>query len=142
MSATSPASAIPPSGGYPLPAGGLDAAAPAGPDVTASAALDAGAAPSVALPVSPGLAVPVTAPAPLPAGPKIGRKVATERRQSRLARCAVGGVVASGTLVAVAAAHTESLLPESIRPVQAALAGAFGSLSSTSTSALPSRCWA
>jgi alpha-1,6-mannosyltransferase len=36
--------------------------------------------------------------------------------------------VATGTLVAVAAAHTQSLLPESIRPVQGALAGAFGSL--------------
>jgi alpha-1,6-mannosyltransferase len=128
MSATSPASAIPPSGGYPPPAVGLDPAAPAGPDVTASAALDVGAAPSVALPVSPGIAVPVPAPAPLPAAPGIRREVATGRRQSRLALCAVGGVVASGTLVAVAAAHTQSLLPESIRPVQAALAGAFGSL--------------
>ncbi len=128
MSATSPASAIPPSGGYPLPAGGLDTAAAAGPDVIASAALDVGAAPNVALPAGPGIAVPVTAPAPLPAGPGIGREVATGRRQSRLALCAVGGVVASGTLVALAAAHTQSLLPESIRPVQPALAGAFGSL--------------
>ena len=36
--------------------------------------------------------------------------------------------MASGALVAVAAAHSLSLLPESLRPIPAAFAGAFGSL--------------
>jgi len=150
MSATSPASAITQSGGYAPLARGLDAAAPAGapdataaartldgpagagPTITATAATPTAAAvsvgPRVALPATAGTAVPVTPPAPLPAGPRIGREVAGDRARSRLALCAVGGLVASGTLVSVAAAHTQSLLPESIRPVQAALAGAFGSL--------------
>jgi hypothetical protein len=96
--------------------------------VAATAAVDVGVAPSAGFPVSPGIAVPAPTPAPPPAAPAIGREVATERRQSRLALCAVGGLVATGTLVAAGAAHTQSLLPESIRPVQPALAGAFGSL--------------
>jgi len=39
---------------------------------------------------------------------------------------AIGGVLVCGCLLAVAAAHTESLLPETIRPVPPSLAGAFG----------------
>jgi alpha-1,6-mannosyltransferase len=101
MSATSPPSATPPSGGYDVRAGGLDAIA--------------------------GATFPASG-VPLPAGPSTGRGAAVEQRLSRRGLAAVGGVVASGTLVAVAAAHTESLLPESIRPVPPALAGAFGSL--------------
>jgi len=88
MSATSPASVIPPSGGYDLPAVGLDAAT----------------SPATASPLEIGIA----------------------RRQSRLGLAAIGGLLACGGAIAVAAAHTESLLPESIRPVQASLAGAFG----------------
>jgi alpha-1,6-mannosyltransferase len=42
------------------------------------------------------------------------------------ARAAVASLLVCGLLVAVAAPHTESLLPESIRPVPAGLAGAFG----------------
>ncbi|HEY1713183.1 MAG TPA: polyprenol phosphomannose-dependent alpha 1,6 mannosyltransferase MptB [Solirubrobacteraceae bacterium] len=103
MSATSPPSATPPSGGYDGLAGGLDAVP----------------VPAPAFPV-PGV--------PLPAGLSTEHRAAAERRLSRRGLAAVGGVVASGTLVAVAAAHSESLLPESIRPVPPSLAGAFGSL--------------
>jgi hypothetical protein len=52
--------------------------------------------------------------------------VATARPISRRGVCALTGMVLTGSLTAVAAAHTESLLPESIRPVPSALAGAFG----------------
>jgi alpha-1,6-mannosyltransferase len=45
---------------------------------------------------------------------------------SRRGLVALGGVLVCGCLLAVAAAHTESLLPETIRPVPASLAGAFG----------------
>ncbi len=38
---------------------------------------------------------------------------------------ALAGVLLTGGLISVAAAHTESLLPESIRPVPPSLAGAF-----------------
>jgi hypothetical protein len=41
-------------------------------------------------------------------------------------RLAVACLLMSGVLVGVGAAHTESLLPESIRPVPAGLSGAFG----------------
>ena len=41
---------------------------------------------------------------------------------------AIAGVLICGGVLAVAAAHTESLLPESIRPVPHALAGAFAGL--------------
>jgi alpha-1,6-mannosyltransferase len=100
-----------------VPAGGLDVIAPAGPEVTA--AVDVG--------VMPGVALPIPAGAPLPPAPTIEREVATERQVSRRGLIAVSGVLVSGVVVAVAAAHTQSLLPESIRPVPASLAGAFGS---------------
>lgn len=45
---------------------------------------------------------------------------------SRLAWLGLSGLLLSGALVAVGAPHTESLLPESIRPVPAWLAGVFG----------------
>ncbi|MGZ4168934.1 MAG: glycosyltransferase 87 family protein [Solirubrobacteraceae bacterium] len=106
MSATSPASVIPPSGGRDLPAAGLEVADP----------LDAVTAAGVA--ATPGAAATDGAAAPA--------QTEVARRQSRLALTAVGGLLACGGLIAVAAAHTQSLLPESIRPVQASLAGAFG----------------
>ena len=40
----------------------------------------------------------------------------------------LAGLVVSATTVVVSAAHTESFLPQSIRPVPAALAGVFGGL--------------
>ncbi len=116
MSATSPPSATPPSGSYDVSTGGLGVIPPAGAEVTATAALDLG----VALPAAAGVALPST--------PAIERDVATDRRLNRRGLAALGGVVAGGALIAVSAAHTESLLPESIRPVPASLAGAFGSL--------------
>jgi hypothetical protein len=42
------------------------------------------------------------------------------------ARLGIGGLLLSGLLVSVGAAHTESFLPESLRPVQPSLAGVFG----------------
>jgi Glycosyltransferase family 87 len=45
---------------------------------------------------------------------------------SRRGLIALGGLLICGCLLAVAAAHTESLLPETIRPVPPSLAGAFG----------------
>lgn len=45
---------------------------------------------------------------------------------SRRGLIAIGGLLVCGCLLAVAAAHTESLLPETIRPVPSSLAGAFG----------------
>ena len=103
-------------------------------DVTASPALDMGVVPDVALPDAPGLALPVTPGAVLPAEPAIEREpavereVAPERRVSRRGLAALAGVVISGAVVAIAAAHTQSFLPETIRPVPPALGGAFGSL--------------
>jgi alpha-1,6-mannosyltransferase len=44
---------------------------------------------------------------------------------SRRGLFALGGLLACGCLISVAAAHTESLLPESIRPVPSSLSGAF-----------------
>jgi hypothetical protein len=107
MSATSPTSATPPSGGYDVPAGI---------DVTASA-LDVASNPP--LPVTTG------APLPLPATPAVGRQAAARRHNVR-ALAAVVGLVASGALIAVAAAHSLALLPETLRPIPAAFAGVFG----------------
>jgi alpha-1,6-mannosyltransferase len=50
-----------------------------------------------------------------------------DRVSSRRALVAVGGLLGSGATVAFAAAHTGTLLPETIRPAPAALAGIFGS---------------
>jgi alpha-1,6-mannosyltransferase len=47
---------------------------------------------------------------------------------SRRGLVALAGVLVCGCLLAVAAAHTESLLPESIRPVPSSLAGAFDAI--------------
>lgn len=52
--------------------------------------------------------------------------VGADRVSSRRGLIAIGGLLVSGSLVAFAAAQTGTLLPESIRPVPAALAGAFG----------------
>jgi len=52
--------------------------------------------------------------------------VGADRVSSRRGLSAIGGLLVSGSLVAFAAAQTGTLLPESIRPVPAALAGAFG----------------
>jgi alpha-1,6-mannosyltransferase len=49
-----------------------------------------------------------------------------EVSRSRAGLVALGGMLATGTLVAVAAAHTNSLLPETERPMLRALAGPFG----------------
>ena len=46
---------------------------------------------------------------------------------SRRALLALGGLLASGFTIAIAAANTQTLLPLSIRPVPSALSGAFGS---------------
>jgi hypothetical protein len=94
MSATSPASVVPPTGAV---------------EVTANAGL--AVSPSVGLETAPSVAVPA----------------APARRQSLRALAAVSTLLVSAVVVAVAAAHTQSLLPESIRPVPASLAGAFGS---------------
>jgi hypothetical protein len=53
-------------------------------------------------------------------------EVAGDRASSRRALIAIGGLLASGSVVAFSAAQTGTLLPESIRPVPASLAGAFG----------------
>jgi alpha-1,6-mannosyltransferase len=58
----------------------------------------------------------------LPVGGSPERAVPSSRR----GLLGLTGVLACGTLLSVAAAHTESLLPESIRPVPSSLAGAFG----------------
>jgi alpha-1,6-mannosyltransferase len=88
MSATSPASVIPQSGGRDAPAVELEV-----PGSVASSVL---------------------------------LEVRAARRQSRVGLAAVAGLLGCGGLIAVAAAHTESLLPLSIRPIQTSLAGAFG----------------
>jgi hypothetical protein len=47
------------------------------------------------------------------------------RSSSRRGLFALGGLLGCGCLISLAAAHTESLLPESIRPVPSSLSGAF-----------------
>jgi alpha-1,6-mannosyltransferase len=125
MSATTPASAIPPTGS-------LEVTANAGLAVSPGPGLET--APSVAAPAAPGVAFPPAPSVPVPAAPGIAppaipdvERDAAPARQSRRALAAVGALLISGVVVAVAAAHTQSLLPESIRPVPASLAGAFGS---------------
>jgi Glycosyltransferase family 87 len=51
--------------------------------------------------------------------------VRTAAANSRRALLAVGGLLVSGALIAVSSANTPALLPQTIRPVPAALAGAF-----------------
>lgn len=57
----------------------------------------------------------------LPGGHAATRTAVSSRR----GLIALAGVLITGGLISVAAAHTESLLPESIRPVPPSLAGAF-----------------
>ena len=45
---------------------------------------------------------------------------------SRAGAIALCGIVITGTLVAISASHTDSLLPESVRPIPRWLAGPFG----------------
>src|SRR5436309_3384533 len=47
--------------------------------------------------------------------------------RTRLGALGLGGVLVSGTVISIAAAHTDNLLPESTRPVPSWLAGPFGS---------------
>jgi len=51
-----------------------------------------------------------------------------ERASSRRGLIAVAGVLCSGAVIAVGAAHTLALLPQSIRPVLPPLAGVFNSV--------------
>jgi alpha-1,6-mannosyltransferase len=53
----------------------------------------------------------------------LGARDATSR--SRVGLLGLAGVLVTGSVVAISAANTQTLLPESIRPVPAALAGAF-----------------
>jgi Glycosyltransferase family 87 len=57
--------------------------------------------------------------------PSVAVDLTAERVSSRRGLLAVGGLLVTGSVISVAAAHTESLLPETIRPVQSSLAGAF-----------------
>jgi alpha-1,6-mannosyltransferase len=59
--------------------------------------------------------------------PAVGAR--TSARRERLGLLGLGGLVATTLLVAVGAAHTNVLLPESVRPVPSWLAGPFGSSS-------------
>jgi hypothetical protein len=121
MSATRPASATPPSGRFDVPAGGRDLVEPGGPAVTATTAVDVGVVPRAELPI------PATP--PLPTVPAVERDVAMERWRSLRGPAALGGVVGCGALIALAAAHTPSLLPETIQAFPASLAGAFSAVS-------------
>ena len=57
--------------------------------------------------------------------PAVGAR--TSSRREALGLLGLGGLVLTTLLVAVAAAHTNVLLPESVRPIPAWLAGPFGS---------------
>jgi hypothetical protein len=66
-----------------------------------------------------------------PAGPAAISGAALGARSpatSRRAGLGLAGLLIAGLLVSVAAAHTESFLPESVRPVPRSLAGVFGPL--------------
>jgi Glycosyltransferase family 87 len=56
-----------------------------------------------------------------------GGSVRDASRRARLGLLGLGGLLATGLLISIAAAHTDNLLPESIRPVPGWLAGPFGS---------------
>jgi hypothetical protein len=58
------------------------------------------------------------------AAPALG--VGKESARTRGGLAALAGVVVCAVLIALAAAGTDSLLPESVRPIPRALAGAFG----------------
>ncbi len=57
--------------------------------------------------------------------PDVALGVRGEQAGSRRGLIAIGGLLVSGFVIAIAAAHTESLLPESVRPVPSSLGGAF-----------------
>ncbi len=61
-----------------------------------------------------------------PTTPALRRGTST---RIRLGQAGLVGVLVTGLLVAIAAAHTDSLLPESVRPVPRWLAGPFGGAS-------------
>jgi Glycosyltransferase family 87 len=87
----------------------------------------------------------MSAPGPLGATPQSGTfelepqsissRVAARRRlgalasRQRVGLLALGGLLTTGLLVSLSAAHTAQLLPESVRPVPKSLAGAFGGAS-------------
>jgi hypothetical protein len=58
----------------------------------------------------------------------VGADAGDERSSSRRGLVALTGVLLSGSVIAVAAAHTPLLLPESVRFIPTSLAGAFGSV--------------
>ena len=60
-----------------------------------------------------------------PRGASVRGRGASSR--ARLGLLGLGGVVLTGLLISIAAAHTDNLLPESVRPVPSWLAGPFGS---------------
>ena len=142
MSTTSPASATPPSGELEAAAGGFEAtpgglaSAAGGIDVASAVGLPT--APEMALPGTPDIAAPlpsgirvpsgVSVPSRVPVTPATQRKAARRSREQVRALAAVGGVVGSGALIAIAAAHTHALLPETIRFIPASFAGVFGGL--------------
>jgi hypothetical protein len=72
---------------------------------------------------------------PLPATPQGGAfelstgtlRERVDATRSRIGLIALGGVLLCGLVISVAAAGTESFLPESVRPVPKSLAGVFGS---------------
>ncbi|HEY2770362.1 MAG TPA: glycosyltransferase 87 family protein [Solirubrobacteraceae bacterium] len=72
--------------------------------------------------------------APLGAAPESGafelgaRPLRSRERSSRTRAAQLGllGLVVAGVVITVAAAHTDSLLPESVRPIPGWLAGPFG----------------
>lgn len=58
--------------------------------------------------------------------PTAAREATRRATGSRAGAFALCGVVLTATLIAIAAAHTDSLLPESVRPIPRWLAGPFG----------------
>jgi hypothetical protein len=56
----------------------------------------------------------------------IPREVGRIASRERVGLAALGGIVATGLLVSISAAHTAQLLPESVRPIPRFLAGPFG----------------
>src|SRR6202020_2700141 len=69
-----------------------------------------------------------------PSAPVDGRRLAddesvSEQRLVWLGRLGIAGLLATGLLVTISAADTQSFLPLSIRPVPASMSGLFGGLS-------------
>jgi alpha-1,6-mannosyltransferase len=92
-------------------------------DASGSAVLEPPAVPTGAHPASESIPVdrPRVRPRPVEAP-------ASDRRLLLRGRLAIGGLLATGLLVTISAANTQSFLPLSIRPVPAAMAGLFGSI--------------